>query len=106
MIVSKNTRYINKIDSWKKMTYKKMAYILISTFYFILFFFEKQRLSTSTAYSAYFIRETNETFSICGETLGEKLTNSHKLHCTKVLKTALHRSLGSWVLLHIVISVI
>ena len=74
-------------------------------FYFI-FFFEKQRLSTLTAYSAYFIRETYETFSICGETLGEKLTNSHKLHCTKVLKTALHRSLGSWVLLHIVISVI
>ena len=94
------------------MTYKEMAYILISRyilFYFILFFlFEKQRLSTLTAYSAYFIRETYETFSICGETLGEKLTNSYKLHCTKVLKTALHRSLGSWVLLllHIVISVI
>ena len=45
---------------WKKMTDKEMAYILISTFYFyfILFFFEKQRLSTLTAYSAYFIRET------------------------------------------------
>ena len=75
------------------MTDKEMAYILISR-YILFYFFEKQRLNTLTAYSAYFIRETYETFSICGETLGEKLTNSHKLHCTKVLKTALHRSLG------------
>ena len=85
------------------MTYKEQRNDIHLNKYILFYFFEKQRLS---AYSAYFIRETYETFSICGETLREKLTNSHKLHCTKVFKTALHRSLGSWVLLHIVISVI
>ena len=43
---------------WKKMTDKEMAYILISRYILFYFFFEKQRLSTLTAYSAYFIRET------------------------------------------------